>query len=190
VRSNWVSAFLISLTVHAAIFACVVWKFSRATLSIGAPGSAPSLVDVSYESNGHAAHTVTAPAKKASAPAENSTAPATSTTAASSAAAAKPGNAGTGLLAAGDPYYARVRARIEEHLRYPASFSRRRISGKLVLAITLSPAGALESLSLSESSGNPELDQWVLDSVRQAAPFEIFQGQSRSLHLPIAIVTR
>jgi TonB family protein len=190
VRSNWLSAFLISLSIHAGVLACVVWKFSHATLSTGAEGSSPSLVDVSYESNGHDTRTVVSPEKKAAVRTAPAAADATTEITATTAAASKPGNAGTGLIDSGDPYYARVRARIEEHLHYPASFSRRRISGKLVVALTLSPTGSLESLNVAETSGNPELDQWVLDSVRNAAPFDAFQGHDRSLQLPIAFVTR
>ena len=184
------SSLLISLLIHAAIFGALVLRFHAATeVASGGANVAVELGAPPASAPKHAEAPRAVPAEGI-APAQ-APAPAQGSGTATHIAAPSAGSGGTLSIGPSDPYYAHVRERVESHLRYPASFARRRIGGKLVLELTLDPRGAIAALSLAESSGNSELDQWALDSVKNSAPFEAFQGTApRVLKLPISFSTR
>jgi protein TonB len=98
-------------------------------------------------------------------------------------------SAGPTIVGSGDPYYSEVRARIQSHIKYPVSFARKRLQGRVQVALTLLRNGTVEQLEITQPSGSKDLDQLALDSIREAAPFPVFQSTSdaaaRKLELPI-----
>ncbi|WP_371074540.1 MULTISPECIES: TonB family protein [unclassified Sinorhizobium] len=72
--------------------------------------------------------------------------------------------------AAKDKYGSKVTARIRRALRgAPAEYTRMEVT--VSVQIRIESDGALTALSVVRSSGVPDLDQFVLDAVRRAAPF-------------------
>ena len=61
----------------------------------------------------------------------------------------------------------KVRSKIEKRKRFPAGGT----AGSVGLSISISAAGALNSVAVSASSGQPALDRAALEAVRRAAPF-------------------
>lgn len=89
-----------------------------------------------------------------------------------SAAATRGGTAGA---AAGAAQMANWRGQVLAHLagfkQYPSAARERNVIGRPVVAFSLSPSGAVVSLSLVSSSGASILDDAALSMVRRAAPF-------------------
>lgn len=89
-----------------------------------------------------------------------------------SVAATRGGTAGT---AAGAAQMANWRGQVLAHLagykQYPSAARDRNVIGRPVVTFSLSPSGAVVSLSLVSSSGAPILDDAALSMVRRAAPF-------------------
>ena len=59
----------------------------------------------------------------------------------------------------------RIRAKIERSKRYPRGVKKR---GRVVLRLSISPAGTVRSVSISRSSGNAALDKAAIAAVRRA----------------------
>lgn len=64
-----------------------------------------------------------------------------------------------------------VRERILKKLRFPASARQRGQSGKIVVSFTLLADGQVERIAIVAGSGHEILDQAVIDTIRQVAPF-------------------
>ena len=79
-------------------------------------------------------------------------------------ALAVPGSGG----AAGDyeGYYARLRARLKEVLRYPPVARRRGLEGTVHLDIDVEPSGAIGAVTVVSSSSHDVLDRAAVDAVR------------------------
>jgi protein TonB len=72
---------------------------------------------------------------------------------------------GTGV---GDgEYWALVRRRIQEALRYPASAQRRRLTGTVELEVALTRDGAVRDAKVVSSSTHPVLDEAALEAARR-----------------------
>lgn len=82
---------------------------------------------------------------------------------------------GTAGAAAGAAQMANWRGQVLAHLagfkQYPSAARERNVVGRPVVAFSLSPSGAVVSLSLVSSSGASILDDAALSMVRRAAPF-------------------
>ncbi|HEY7647683.1 MAG TPA: energy transducer TonB [Methylomirabilota bacterium] len=123
-------------------------------------------------------------------------------------ASRSPGNSRTGLgglvsgLAAvgpgegtGDPgaayaaYLSRLRQRVYEALRYPATARRRGLTGTVVLELTVRPDGAIGQVVVVDSSSHAALDQAAIDSVRSLRP-QPYPADlpSRTLHVRLPVV--
>ncbi len=74
------------------------------------------------------------------------------------------------------------------NLNYPDEARRRGLSGSLILEVTLRPDGALRSVRLLESSGEPVLDDAALAIVRLAAPFAPVPPEVLGEHNELRIV--
>ena len=97
---------------------------------------------------------------------------------ASEAGAAGTGGVGTDRIAAlGIPggggvdsdyaaYYARLRQRIQDVLRYPAAARRRGVTGTVHLEIAVEPNGAIGAVSVITSSSHDVLDRAAVDAAR------------------------
>ncbi len=64
-----------------------------------------------------------------------------------------------------------IRARIEQHKRYPAEARNRRLSGTTTVRMEVARDGRLLSAAVSASSGHGVLDRAALDAVRDAGRF-------------------
>ncbi|MBN1882287.1 MAG: energy transducer TonB [Deltaproteobacteria bacterium] len=71
-------------------------------------------------------------------------------------------------------YIARVHTKIEQRKYYPSSSRRMKEEGTVTVSFQLTPAGDLVTLSVSSSSGFPDLDDAALDAVRNASPYPPF----------------
>lgn len=88
-----------------------------------------------------------------------------------------------------DAYARTLSAEIARQRRYPAVARMRGWQGTAVLAITLSPAGAVLKSSLSRSSGHAVLDEQALKMVAEASPLPIapppLHGRTLEFELPV-----
>jgi TonB family protein len=64
-------------------------------------------------------------------------------------------------------YWALVRRRIQEGLRYPASAQRRRLTGTVELEVALTRDGAVRDVRVVSSSTHPVLDEAALEAARR-----------------------
>lgn len=81
-----------------------------------------------------------------------------------------------------------IQARIDRNLSYPAALQRRKIEGSLFVQLELDPAGTLVKLSITQSTGNPILDQLALQSIQNSAPFpEAAQTKTGNLILRLPV---
>jgi protein TonB len=111
------------------------------------------------------------------------------------------GGSGSGLAVvgpgdgAGDPgaayaaYLGRLRQRVYEALRYPATARRRGLTGTVILELTVRPDGAIGRVVVVDSSSHAALDQAAVDSVRSLRP-QPFPADlpSRTLHVRLPVV--
>jgi len=67
-------------------------------------------------------------------------------------------------------YYARIRQRIQESLRYPSVAQRRGLMGTVHLEILIRPDGAIGNVSVAASSSHRLLDEAALETVRSLSP--------------------
>ena len=65
------------------------------------------------------------------------------------------------------------------NLNYPGEARRRNLYGELRLLVSITPDGALQEVSVLESSGHKILDDAALRIVRLAAPFAPFPEEMR-----------
>ncbi|WP_342361448.1 energy transducer TonB [Terrarubrum flagellatum] len=68
-------------------------------------------------------------------------------------------------------YRSQVMAHLQRYKRYPEAARERGVTGRVVVAFTLSRGGQVVAASLAGSSGAAMLDQETLAMVRRAAPF-------------------
>ena len=73
---------------------------------------------------------------------------------------------GTGLGSEYAGYYARLRERIQESLRYPAPARRRGLAGTVQLEIAIAADGAIAEVSVIGSSSHEMLDRAAVDAAR------------------------
>ncbi len=59
-------------------------------------------------------------------------------------------------------------------LNYPSAAQRRGLKGNPVLEVAIAADGRLQSVTVSRTSGYPEIDTAALQILRLAAPFEAF----------------
>jgi len=111
------------------------------------------------------------------------------------------GGASSGLAAVGpgegtgDPgaayaaYLGRLRQRVYEALRYPATARRRGLTGTVVLELIVTPNGAISRIVVVDSSSHAALDQAAVESVRSLRP-QPFPANlpSRTLHVRLPVV--
>ena len=83
-------------------------------------------------------------------------------------------------------YYARLRQRIQDVLRYPAVARRRGVTGTVHLEIAVEPDGAIGAVSVIASSSHKVLDRAALDAAR-AVPRVPFPGDVRPRALRVRL---
>ncbi|CDM58793.1 MULTISPECIES: TonB family protein [Rhizobium] len=91
----------------------------------------------------------------------------TATSSQNSRGAGNSGGAGSAVVA---NYPGKVRSRVLRALRVPSALKREPAS--VSLSLTIVSSGALSSVRVARSSGNPQLDQVTVDAVHRAAPFQ------------------
>jgi protein TonB len=64
-------------------------------------------------------------------------------------------------------------------INFPDEAKRRKLSGSLIMAVTLNPDGSIKSINLRKSSGHKILDDGAVRIVRLAAPFARFPENIR-----------
>jgi protein TonB len=97
---------------------------------------------------------------------------------------------GGGLGLAGDyaAYYARLRQRIQQVLRYPAMARKRGVTGTVHLDIAIEPDGAVGPVSVITSSSHEILDRAAVEAARSVArvPFpDDLRPRALSVRLPV-----
>ena len=63
--------------------------------------------------------------------------------------------------------------RVEELKRYPASARVDRAEGKVVVKAVINEDGSIGEVEVFQSSGHPGLDKAAIETLRQAAPFQL-----------------
>ncbi len=63
--------------------------------------------------------------------------------------------------------------RVEELKRYPASARMDRAEGKVVVKAVINEDGSIGEVEIFQSSGHPGLDKAAIETLRQAAPFQL-----------------
>lgn len=74
-------------------------------------------------------------------------------------------------------------------LNYPDDARRKKLSGRLTLAVGIKPDGSVNSIELRHSSGEPALDEAAQRIVRLAAPFAPFPEELKQ-QADILVITR
>lgn len=87
-------------------------------------------------------------------------------------------------------YLRLVRTRIARHKKYPGRARIRWLQGEVTIRLCLTPAGEMQDLIVSKSSGREILDQAAVQAVRDAVPFprppeNIFKGK---INLELTII--
>jgi len=78
-------------------------------------------------------------------------------------------------------YLSIVRAKIEEHKKYPESARRKEIEGKTTVSFTIDSNGYVSDLKVVKSSKYKDLDKAAIDAIKSASPFpkppkKLFKG--------------
>ena len=81
-------------------------------------------------------------------------------------ALAIPGSGDGGGGAEYSAYLSRLRERLQQALRYPASAQRRGVTGTVQLDIAIEADGVVSSVALAASSSHDALDRAALDAAR------------------------
>jgi TonB family protein len=114
-------------------------------------------------------------------------------------AGARQGNAvalpvpGGGGAAEYDGYYALVRTRVHEILKYPSVARRRGLTGHVEIEIDIAPTGVIVEAALVVSSSHPLLDDAALEAARAVGrvPFPPgVQPRPLRMRLPVVFVLR
>lgn len=74
------------------------------------------------------------------------------------------------------------RAKVERigKINFPDEAKRRKLSGSLIMAVTINPDGSIKSINIRQSSGHKILDDGAVRIVRLAAPFSRFPENIRN----------
>jgi len=106
-------------------------------------------------------------------------------------AAAPQTSAGTAQAISPARWQSRLMAHLERRKRYPATAKRQRQQGVAQVRFSIDNSGNVQSVSLSRSSGVPELDAEVVSLVRRASPVPPPPpGVSRTIVVPIEFSLR
>ncbi len=76
----------------------------------------------------------------------------------------------------------RAQAALSKHLFYPPEAVARGIEGEVILLLTLSPSGQIDSAEIARSSGHALLDQAALDAARHIGALP---GNPRQILFPV-----
>ena len=88
-------------------------------------------------------------------------------------ALAVPGGGGGGGVGPGAEYGAylgRLRARVQQSLRYPLAARRRGLSGTVHVEIIIRPDGVISAVAVADSSAHAVLDDAAVETIRRLAP--------------------
>ncbi len=88
-------------------------------------------------------------------------------------ALAVPGGGGGGGVGPGAGYGAylgRLRARVQQSLRYPLAARRRGLSGTVHVEIIIRPDGVISAVAVADSSAHAVLDDAAVETIRRLAP--------------------
>ncbi len=84
-----------------------------------------------------------------------------------------PGGGGGGGIGPGAEYGAylgRLRARVQQSLRYPLAARRRGLSGTVHVEIIIRPDGVISAVAVADSSAHAVLDDAAVETIRRLAP--------------------
>ena len=97
------------------------------------------------------------------------------------------GRSGSPGAASMRAYLDAVRARVEQHKKYPEPARRREVEGRVVVCFDVGPNGGVGGLSLLEKSWNGLLNEAALNAVREAAPLPDPPREGCLFPLPVKI---
>ena len=80
------------------------------------------------------------------------------------------GGAGVGPGAEYGAYLGRLRARVQQSLRYPLAARRRGLSGTVHVEIIIRPDGVISAVAVADSSAHAVLDDAAVETIRRLAP--------------------
>jgi protein TonB len=67
-------------------------------------------------------------------------------------------------------YLGRLRARVQQSLRYPLAARRRGLSGTVNVEIVIRPDGAISAVAVADSSSHAVLDEAAVETIKRLAP--------------------
>ena len=84
-------------------------------------------------------------------------------------------------------YLSKIRAKIQENLRYPPLAKRLKIEGESVVAFTILSDGSVNesSIETKNSSGHKSLDRQAIDTILSVSPFDTPPQNNMSIILPV-----
>ncbi|TKI69325.1 energy transducer TonB [Sulfurimonas crateris] len=85
-------------------------------------------------------------------------------------------------------YLSKVRAKIQENLRYPPLAKRLKIEGESVVGFEILPDGSVResSIGIKNSSGHKSLDRQAISTILSVSPFDAPPQNNMSIVLPVA----
>lgn len=86
------------------------------------------------------------------------------------------GNAGSGGT---NPILARIKAKIESAKRYPTAARQMRIEGKPVVMFKINSDGSIKYVKIAKTSGEQMLDDAALETIHRAAPLPYYEDPIR-----------
>jgi periplasmic protein TonB len=77
------------------------------------------------------------------------------------------------------PYIAKWREKVERlgNVNYPIAARSEHLHGNVMVTVSIMADGTVEAAKINISSGHKILDDHVLDTIRKAAPFELFSEE-------------
>src|SRR5439155_1571089 len=156
-----------SLALHGVLLLAVLFALSGET-ELGV-----LFIDLTAEAGPAAAGGAAGPPAPARAGREGGGAPGGAPDVSHGFALAVPGGGGGGGVGPGAEYGAylgRLRARVQQSLRYPLAARRRGLSGTVHVEIIIRPDGVISAVAVADSSAHAVLDDAAVETIRRLAP--------------------
>lgn len=89
-----------------------------------------------------------------------------------------------------DSYLAKLRAKIEQNLRYPLLAKRLKLEGEVMISFSILEDGAIKKLTIISSSGSKSLDEAAIKTIEAILPFEKPPKKDMQVEVPIRFSLR
>ncbi len=89
-----------------------------------------------------------------------------------------------------DSYLAKLRAKIEQNLRYPLLAKRLKLEGEVMISFSILDDGAIKKLTIISSSGSKSLDEAAIKTIEAILPFEKPPKKDMQVEVPIRFSLR